>query len=157
LAAAALVAGCDKTSSPTTTAPETTAISSAQSYVALGDSYTAAAGVLNQTGTPAGCLRSDANYPSLIAQRLKPGSGRLHDMSCSGATITDLTQAQSTDNGTNPAQISALSSSTTLALLRHGPDQQRHRQRHRPEPRAVPSLLHLGRRRPDRREDSDGW
>jgi hypothetical protein len=125
LAAAALVAGCDKTSSPTTTAPETTAISSAQSYVALGDSYTAAAGVLNQTGTPAGCLRSDANYPSLIAQRLKPGSGRLHDMSCSGATITDLTQAQSTDNGTNPAQISALSSSTTLALLRHGPDQQR--------------------------------
>jgi lysophospholipase L1-like esterase len=117
LAAAALLAGCDTANGSTTTTPETTAISSAQSYVALGDSYTAAAGVPDQTGTPAGCQRSDANYPSLIAQRLKLDPASVHDMSCSGATISDLTQPQSTDNGVNPAQISALSSSTTLVTL----------------------------------------
>ncbi|HTJ67616.1 MAG TPA: SGNH/GDSL hydrolase family protein [Actinospica sp.] len=121
VAAVALVAGCDRTNGSTTAATATSSAASpaptAQSYVALGDSYTAAAGVPTQTGTPAGCLRSDVNYPSLVARQLKLTSGTFSDVSCSGATISDLTRAQSTDNGTNPAQISALSSATTLVTL----------------------------------------
>ena len=38
-------------------------------YVSLGDSYTAGPLVLNQTGTPIDCARSDHNYPSLVAAR----------------------------------------------------------------------------------------
>lgn len=38
-------------------------------------------------------------------------------MSCSGATVADLTTPQSTDDGTNPAQLSALSAGTRLVTL----------------------------------------
>ncbi|MFI6490883.1 SGNH/GDSL hydrolase family protein [Streptomyces sp. NPDC050564] len=38
-------------------------------------------------------------------------------MSCSGATIADLSAPQTTDNGVNPAQLSALSASTRLVTL----------------------------------------
>ncbi|UIX28718.1 hypothetical protein [Streptomyces sp. GQFP] len=34
-------------------------------YVALGDSYTSGPRIPTQTGKPAGCDRSDGNYPSL--------------------------------------------------------------------------------------------
>src|SRR5688572_13564253 len=40
------------------------------SYGALGDSYTAGPLIPVQTGQPAGCQRSDHNYPSLVAETL---------------------------------------------------------------------------------------
>jgi lysophospholipase L1-like esterase len=84
------------------------------SYVALGDSYTAGPGIPDQTGAVAGCEQSSSSYPFLVAQRLRL---ELTDMSCSSATIADLSAAQSTGDGINPAQLSALSPATALVTL----------------------------------------
>ncbi|MGW1780669.1 SGNH/GDSL hydrolase family protein [Streptomyces sp. NPDC002143] len=89
-------------------------------YVALGDSYTAGPDIPGQNGSPAGCERSDRNYPALVARRLGLPAADFRDVSCSGATVADLTAAQSTDRGTNPAQLSALSDRTRLVTLGMG-------------------------------------
>jgi lysophospholipase L1-like esterase len=86
-------------------------------YVALGDSYTAGPGITDPTGTPAGCDRSAGNYPALVAAELGVKAGDFRDMSCSGATTTDLTTSQSTDDGTNPPQLRAISSTTRLITI----------------------------------------
>jgi hypothetical protein len=86
-------------------------------YVALGDSYTSGPNVPDQTGRPAGCARSDHNYPALVAKELDLTAADFHDMSCSGATIADLSTPQSTGNGVNPAQLSALSATTRLVTV----------------------------------------
>jgi lysophospholipase L1-like esterase len=99
-----------------TAAPELPA-GSAGSYVALGDSYTAAPGISSQVGVPAGCGRSTDSYPLLVAQRLGVAPDRVRDVSCDGATIADLTGPQVTGDGTNPAQLTALSPATTLVTL----------------------------------------
>ena len=132
---ALLLAACSATPDPTSTAatPTASAASSRAAapapastttqraanalrgpYVALGDSYTAGLGVPEQTGTPAGCGQSTGSYPHLVASSL-----RLHltDMSCSSATIANMTAAQPTSDGTNPAQLSALSSGTALVTV----------------------------------------
>jgi len=86
-------------------------------YVALGDSYTSGPRIPARTGKPAGCDRSDRNYPSLVAKHLALDAADFRDMSCSGARIADLSSAQSTDDGVNPAQLSALSARTGLVTL----------------------------------------
>ncbi|MGW1027456.1 SGNH/GDSL hydrolase family protein [Streptomyces sp. NPDC002577] len=86
-------------------------------YVALGDSYTAGPKIPDQTGKPAGCERSDHNYPALVAKELGLAAAEFRDVSCSGATISDLTAAQSTGDGVNPAQLSALSAGTRLVTI----------------------------------------
>ncbi len=86
-------------------------------YVALGDSYTAAPKISSQVGTPAGCGRSSDSYPLLVAKRLGLDSSRVNDVSCDSATIPDLTGSQVTTDGTNPAQLDALSPATTLVTL----------------------------------------
>jgi lysophospholipase L1-like esterase len=86
-------------------------------YVALGDSYTSGPDIPDQVGTPAGCDRSNRNYPSLLARHLDLPAGQVHDVSCSGAKIANLTAPQTTGNGTNPAQISELSTDTALVTL----------------------------------------
>jgi len=84
-------------------------------YVALGDSYTAGPLVPDQTGSPAGCLRSDHSYPFLVAAGTRAAT--FTDVSCQGATTTDMTHAQSVPLGTNPPQDNALSATTTLVTL----------------------------------------
>ncbi|MFG2350377.1 SGNH/GDSL hydrolase family protein [Streptomyces phaeochromogenes] len=86
-------------------------------YVALGDSYTSGPKIPPQSGDPAGCYRSGRNYPSLVARELGLKAADFRDVSCSGATITSLTTPQSTANGTNPAQLSALAATTGLVTL----------------------------------------
>lgn len=86
-------------------------------YVALGDSYTSGPKIPDQTGKPAGCDRSSRNYPALVAKELGIKTADFRDVSCSGATLTDLTTPQTTDKGTNPAQLSALSATTKLVTL----------------------------------------
>jgi hypothetical protein len=86
-------------------------------YVALGDSYTAGPKIPDQMGKPAGCDRSSRNYPALVAKELGIRAADFRDVSCSGAAITHLTTPQSTDNGTNPPQLSALSATTKLVTL----------------------------------------
>lgn len=86
-------------------------------YVALGDSYTSGPKIPPQTGNPVGCDRSGRNYPALVAKELGIKAADFRDVSCSGATINNLTTPQSTGNGTNPAQLSALTATTRLVTL----------------------------------------
>ena len=84
------------------------------SYVALGDSYAAGLDIPDQTGATAGCGQSSSSYPFLVARSLRL---ELTDMSCSSATVASLSAAQATGEGTNPAQLSALSAATALVTL----------------------------------------
>jgi len=86
-------------------------------YVALGDSYTAGPDIPGQTGRPAGCGRSSRSYPFLVARALGLTPGRVRDTSCTGATTGDMTTAQQTSDGTNPAQLTALSAAATLVTV----------------------------------------
>ncbi len=87
-------------------------------YVALGDSYTAGPLVPNQTGSPAGCLRSTHSYPFLAAAGT--AAATFTDVSCQGATTANMTHSQSVPLGTNPPQDNGLSASTTLVTLQIG-------------------------------------
>jgi lysophospholipase L1-like esterase len=100
----------------TPTAPTTPKAASLPrgSYVALGDSYTAGLGVPEQARTAADCGQSTNSYPDLVARLLRL---KLSDVSCSSATIADMTAAQPTNDGSNPAQLSALSSGTALVTV----------------------------------------
>lgn len=77
-------------------------------YVALGDSFVAGPGIGATSGT---CLRSDRNFPSLVARTLKVAE--FTDASCSGATTAEYTRGQ----GENPPQFDALTPDTTLVTL----------------------------------------
>lgn len=81
-------------------------------YVSLGDSYTS--GPLIPTQVDANCLRSDQNYPSLVAAQRKVSE--LKDVSCSGATTAEMWKAQ----GTNDAQLDAVTKDTDLVTLQIG-------------------------------------
>jgi lysophospholipase L1-like esterase len=89
-----------------------------RSYVALGDSYTAGPVIPVQLTNPAGCLRSDHNYPHLVAPSLNLPAFR--DVSCSGATTADMTQSQDVTPGPNPPQFDALDSNTVAVSLTIG-------------------------------------
>lgn len=84
------------------------------SYVALGDSYTAAP-LVPVTDTTSGCLRSSHNYPSLVAAAL-PGT-QLTDVSCSGATSTSMVGVQQTGNQVQAPQFDALDEGTDLVTV----------------------------------------
>jgi hypothetical protein len=84
-------------------------------YVSLGDSYTAGPGINPvEPGSPAGCARSELNYPHLVASALKLS---LTDVSCSGAATGDETESQF--EGV-PPQDDALSESTQVVTIGMG-------------------------------------
>src|SRR5689334_3673517 len=85
-AAASLVTG--SASAATTTRAGTEPLR----YVALGDSYSAASGVLPPDPTaPPQCLRSTANYPHVIAAAT---GAQLTDVTCGGADTGDYLTGQ---------------------------------------------------------------
>lgn len=84
-------------------------------YVALGDSYTSGPLIPHATGHPALCLRSDHNYPSLVADRLDTAS--FTDASCGGATTGDMTKPQALGVTHNDPQFDALKPDTTLVTV----------------------------------------
>lgn len=95
--------------SPTRSAAE------ALRYVALGDSYSAASGVLPvDPGAPLSCLRSTRNYPKVIAERT---GARLTDVSCGAAQTRDYFRSQS--DGV-PPQLRALGKRTRLVTMTIG-------------------------------------
>jgi lysophospholipase L1-like esterase len=96
----------------------TASASAGPRYVALGDSYTSGPLIPDQTGSPAGCLRSTHNYPHLVAAAL--GASSFKDVSCQGATTVDMAHPQGVPLGTNPPQLNALSATTTLVTLQIG-------------------------------------
>lgn len=84
-------------------------------YVALGDSFTAGPLIPRQRGKPFACLRSDHNYPSLVARSLRAGT--FVDASCSAATTADLFRPQHVLLGENPAQLAAVTPGTGLVTV----------------------------------------
>lgn len=100
------------------TATPASADTSFSSYVALGDSYAAGPLIPVQLGSPPGCLRSDHNYPSLVAKAL--GITQFRDVTCSGATTDDLAVPQSVPLGINPPQFDALGPDTELVSMTMG-------------------------------------
>jgi lysophospholipase L1-like esterase len=87
-------------------------------YVALGDSYSAGP-LIPTTDLASGCARSDHNYPSLLAKRLKVS--RFVDVSCSGATTHDVTHVQNTFGDARiPPQVRALTPTTNLVTISIG-------------------------------------
>ncbi|MGA8848006.1 MAG: SGNH/GDSL hydrolase family protein [Nocardioides sp.] len=100
---------------PSQAAPIEQERSTALRYVALGDSYSAATGVLPlDTTAPPQCLRSTRNYPHLLADRL---GARLTDVSCGAADTGDVQESQG--QGIAP-QLDAVSRSTDLVTMTIG-------------------------------------
>src|SRR4051794_26578615 len=109
LAAAAVVTGV-------VVAPAASAGTPApRDYVALGDSYSAASGVLppDPTAVPQ-CLRSTRNYPHDIAAAT---GAQLTDVTCGGADTTDYAGSQY--QGV-PPQLDALHAGTQLVTMTIG-------------------------------------
>ncbi len=84
------------------------------SYVAMGDSYTAAPGVLPPSGFFPFCGQSAANYPHLVAATLNLS---LTDVSCGGAKTENFTHSQFP--GLEP-QFNALSPTTEVVTVGMG-------------------------------------
>lgn len=84
-------------------------------YVALGDSYTAGPLILDQSTDPLGCLRSTKNYPNVARTKIK--AAKFKDVSCSGATTTDFANTQGVTPGPNPPQFNALDATTKIVTI----------------------------------------
>jgi hypothetical protein len=84
-------------------------------YVALGDSYTAGPLILNQSLEPLGCLRSDRNYPRVVKPKIK--ASKFVDVSCSGATTTHFANPQGVTPGPNAPQFNALNDNTKVVTI----------------------------------------
>lgn len=116
LAAAGLLAGCGGGFSSAPASPPARTITS---YAALGDGFTAAP----YTGTTVGddgCLRSDVDYPALVAEELH--IDRVRDVSCTAATTASLTtQVKPPRKKTAvPPQLDAVDSDTDLVTIGAG-------------------------------------
>ena len=96
-------------------APSSQASMSSMRYVALGDSYSAASGVLppDPAAHPL-CLRSTSNYPHLIAAAT---GASLTDVTCGGADTGDYFAPQY--DGV-PPQLDALAADTELVTMTIG-------------------------------------
>jgi len=101
---------------PSAAVPGSTGSAPVGPYVALGDSYAAGPLIPNQVDTA--CLRSDHNYPSLVASALHITVFR--DVSCSGATTADMTAGQHPLLRSVPPQFDALTPDTRLVTLTIG-------------------------------------
>ena len=83
-------------------------------YVALGDSYSAASGVLPVDPTAPQCLRSTSNYPHVIAGRT---GAALTDVTCGAAQTKDFFAPQY--SGMQP-QLDAVRTDTQLVTMTIG-------------------------------------
>lgn len=109
LAATALLGGTVSSALPSTAA------TSPLRYVALGDSYSAASGVLPPDVTaPPACLRSTRNYPHVIAGATH---AQLTDVTCGAAQTKDYAGSQYP--GVTP-QLDAVRADTQLVTMTIG-------------------------------------
>ena len=84
-------------------------------YIALGDSYSAASGVLPpDPSAPPQCIRSTANYPHLVAEAT---GAELTDVTCGGADTTDYFEPQY--DGVAP-QLDAVTADADLITMTIG-------------------------------------
>jgi hypothetical protein len=87
-------------------------------YASLGDSYVSGplVGPFDASRVPIDCGQSSVNFAHLAAKRL---GAELRDVSCGGATIDKLFEAQGPlpSGGTNPPQLSALGPDVDVVTL----------------------------------------
>jgi lysophospholipase L1-like esterase len=97
------------------TAPASVVLDRGLRYVAMGDSYSAASGVLppDPEADPR-CARSLVNYPHVVAERI---GARLTDVTCGGAATVDYRREQ--HRGVAP-QLDALGRRTRLVTMTIG-------------------------------------
>jgi len=96
-------------------APSSQAGTPSLHYVALGDSYSAASGVLPpDPAAPPACMRSTANYPHVIAAAT---GAQLTDVTCGAAETRHVTTAQYP--GVAP-QLEAVDANTELVTMTLG-------------------------------------
>jgi lysophospholipase L1-like esterase len=96
-------------------APTTAATTNPLRYVALGDSYSAASGVLPpDPSAPPECLRSSRNYPHVIARAI---AAKLTDVTCGAAETSHFFTSQYPNV---PPQLDALSRRTQLVTMTIG-------------------------------------
>ena len=96
-------------------APAATGADRPPRYVAMGDSYSAASGVLPPDPTaPPQCLRSILNYPHVIASRVDV---RLRDVTCGAAETDHFSEEQYPGV---PPQLDALTRRTRLVTMTIG-------------------------------------
>lgn len=109
------VSGAGEMAGRQVSAPDGLARVAGGRYVALGDSFTAGPLIPRNSGTPFACLRSDHNYPSLVARALR--AGEFVDVSCSAATTADMFRPQRVLFSSNPAQLDAVTPDTALVTV----------------------------------------
>ncbi|MCU1613456.1 MAG: putative secreted hydrolase [Frankiales bacterium] len=96
-------------------APSSEAATSSLRYVALGDSYSAASGVLPpDPAAPPSCLRSIDNYPHVVAAGT---AAQLTDVTCGAAETKDYFTAQYSGV---PPQLDAVRRDTQLVTMTIG-------------------------------------
>lgn len=102
---------------PAAAAPPTPPLKSGDRYVALGDSYASGSGVAPLVD--AACLRSQKDYPALLAQQLGLS---LTDVTCSAATIDHMVDTSQLTPGNTlvPPQIDAVTTDTRLVTITAG-------------------------------------
>lgn len=113
LAACSDETGPDGADAGTAASPDAAGDEPRPTYVALGDSYTAAPLVVDETAVD-GCMRSSANYPNRVADEL---GYDLVDVSCGGATTEHLRTSQATSTGEVPPQLDALVPDAALVTI----------------------------------------
>jgi lysophospholipase L1-like esterase len=111
--ASALVGSAALSSVVAATTP-TQASTGSLRYVALGDSYSAASGVLPPDPTSPQCARSTSNYPHVIASKI---GAQLTDVTCGAAQTKDYFSSQYP--GVAP-QLDALGKRTQLVTMTIG-------------------------------------
>lgn len=116
IALVGLAAGCGGGFSSAPAAPPTRVI---KNYVALGDGFSAAP-YTGKTADDDGCLRSDDNFPALLAKELNVD--KVRDVSCTGATTASFTTQVKPPRAKSevPAQIAAVKSDTDLVTISMG-------------------------------------
>jgi lysophospholipase L1-like esterase len=113
--AAAALAGLGL-GAPAAHAAGTASAPAGQSYVAMGDSYSAASGVLPlDSGASLLCIRSSANYPHVLAAR---AGLDLTDVTCGAAQTKDFAGSQYP--GVVGPQLDALGGGTGLVTMTIG-------------------------------------
>lgn len=119
VALVALTSACTGDAS-STAAPEATPTSEPTPeqltgrYVAIGDSFSAGPGISPVDQDSGFCLRSNANFPSLVAEQL---SAQLVDVTCSGASTITVSQGADGASGTVEPQIDAVTPDTDVVTI----------------------------------------